>query len=69
MVKKTYIVPELFVVQLASRDAMLQSVSATSTLGGTRFGGTTSTPNNGGDAITDADVKGITDVNVWDNEW
>ena len=64
MVKKTYLVPELFVVQLSSRDAMM-SVSAMSTLG-VSSGGNTST-----NSIYDADVKEqtITDVNVWDNEW
>ena len=61
--KKTYMVPALLVVQLASRDALLQSVSAQSTLGVT-YKGTTS--DNG---VTDADVKGVTDVNVWDKEW
>jgi len=66
MVKNTYIVPELLVVQLASRDALLQSVSATSSLTGTSFGGRTST-----NSITDADVKeqNVTDVNLWDKEW
>ena len=64
MLKKRYIVPELFVVQLTSRDAMLQSVSATNTLSGTRFGGTTTSG-----SVSSADTKGISDVNVWDNEW
>ena len=68
MVKNTYIVPELLVVQLASRDALLQSVSATSSLTGTSFGGRTSASTT---TITDADVKeqNVTDVNLWDKEW
>ena len=62
---KTYISPAMLTVELGSRDAMLQSVSATSSLTGTRYGGTTGT------TITDADVKeqNVTDVNLWDKEW
>ena len=50
---------------------MLQSISATDSgtgLSGTSFGGTTSTPN-GGVSVSSADTKGISDVNIWDNEW
>ena len=64
--KKIYNQPTCIVVELASRDALLQSVSATSSLTGTSFGGETST-----NSITDADVKeqNVTDVNLWDKEW
>ena len=61
--KKTYIIPELVVVALASRDAMLNSLSANSSLG-TESGGTTT---EGG--VKDADIKGITDINIWDDKW
>ena len=64
--KKTYINPTIVTVQLRGRDAILTSVSGFATLDDTSFGGTTS---GGGNNITDADVKGISDVNVWDNEW
>ena len=66
--KKTYNQPTCIVVELASRDAMLQSVSATISLTGTSFGGRTSASTT---TITDADVKeqNVTDVNVWDKEW
>lgn len=64
MVKKRYIAPELIVVELASRNAMM-SVSAVSTLG-VGYRGTTS-----GNSIGEADVKeqNVSDVNLWDKEW
>ena len=63
--KKIYNQPTCLVVQLGSRDALLQSISATSTgLDDTSYGGTTS-----GNSIGSADVKGMTDVNLWDEEW
>ena len=63
--KKTYISPAALTVQLGYRDALLQSVSSTEGLGGTSWGGSTS--QEGGPSS--ADVKGMTDVNVWDEEW
>jgi len=60
--KKTYIIPAMLAVQLASRDTMM-TVSAMSTLG-VSSGGNTSTNN-----IQEADVKEVNDVNVWDKEW
>ena len=63
MVKKTYNQPTCFVVQLRGRDALLSSVSAAGTTG-MSYGGTTSV-----NEITNADVKGTNDVNLWDNEW
>ena len=65
--KKIYNQPTCLVVELASRDAMLQAVSGNVTLTGTRYGGTTSTAEGG--PITSGDVKGMNDVNLWDNEW
>ena len=62
--KKTYIAPDLMVVTLGSRDALLQSVSGTNSLTGTSWGGTTQT-----NSIEEADVKSVSDVNVWDKEW
>ena len=44
------------------------SVSGNESLGGTSYGGSTSSPNGGG-SITSGDVKGTSDVNVWDEEW
>jgi len=69
--KKTYISPAMLTVELASRDALLLSASATRTLSGTSFGGTTSTPNGGGSSVSSADVKeqNVSDVNLWDKEW
>ena len=65
MVKKIYNQPACLVVELGSRN-MFMGVSATNTgLDGTSFvEGGTSTNN-----ISDADVKGVTDVNLWDSEW
>ena len=60
--KKTYISPAMLTVQLGSRDALLQSVSSTESLNGTRFGGSSSS---GGPS--EADVK--ESKNVWDEEW
>jgi hypothetical protein len=62
--KKTYNQPTCLVVQLRSRDSLLVTVSATNSLSNTRYGGTTSV-----NSVTDADVKGTNDVNLWDNEW
>ena len=69
--KKIYNQPTCLVVELRGRDAMLTSISATdgtTGLGDVGFGGTTSTPN-GGVSVTSADTKGISDVNLWDEEW
>lgn len=65
--KKTYNQPTSFVVELRGRDAILQSISGGSSLDGTEFGGSTS--GNEGGFPDGGDVKGITDVNVWDEEW
>ena len=62
--KKIYNQPTCLVVQLGSRDALLQAVSS-SDLEGT----TTSSSGTGGSGISEGDVKGIADVNIWDNEW
>lgn len=64
MVKRTYIIPEFLVVNLVSRDALLQSVSGKASLSGTSYGGNSS---DAGDIS--ADVKESTDINVWDDEW
>ena len=65
--KKIYNQPTCLVVELSSRNAIM-AISGQETLSGTSWGGTTSSPTGGG-SISDADVKGITDVNVWDEEW
>ena len=62
--KKIYNQPTCLVVQLGSRDALLQTVSASEGLGGTSSGGNT---NEAG--IGEGDVKGHTSINVWDEEW
>jgi len=59
--KRTYISPVMLAVQLGSRDALLQSVSAEPTLGAS-YRGTTS--DNG---VTEGDVK--ESKSLWDNEW
>ena len=64
--KKTYNQPSCFVVVLGSRNAMMITLSANNAsmgLDGTSYGGNTGT------TVTTADVKGVTDVNLWDNEW
>ena len=64
--KKIYNQPMCLVVELGSRDAMLQALSSQDpTRGlGVGFGGGTDTNN-----VTSADTKGVSDVNVWDEEW
>ena len=63
--KKTYNQPTCLVVELRGRDALLTSLSAQNTgLDGTSDGGLTST-----NSIGSADTKGVSDVNLWDNEW
>lgn len=64
--KKTYNQPTCLVVELASRN-MFMDVSGNDSLTGTKFGGTTSSAEGG--AITSGDVKGMSDVNLWDEEW
>ncbi|MBQ4229426.1 MAG: hypothetical protein II675_06495 [Bacteroidaceae bacterium] len=64
--KKIYNQPTCLVVELGSRDSLLVTLSATNSstgLSGTSYGGIT------GSTITSADVKGISDVNLWDEEW
>ena len=63
IMKKTYIIPVSLTVNLGSCDAILQTVSGASTLSNTRYGG------NSAGNVTSADVKGQSDVNVWDSEW
>jgi hypothetical protein len=64
--KKTYNQPTCLVVELRGRDAILTSVSGNYSLDDTSWGGTTSSVSGG---VSEGDVKGITDVNLWDNEW
>jgi len=63
MVKKIYNQPTCLVVELGCRFALLGLSSGD--LDGTSNGGGTS----GKEFPDGGDVKGITDVNVWDNEW
>jgi hypothetical protein len=65
--KKIYNQPTCLVVELSSRNAIM-AISGQETLSGTSWGGKTSEAA-GGTGISEGDVKGITDVNVWDNEW
>ncbi len=60
--KKTYNQPTCLVVELGCRFALMGLSSED--LDGTTSGGGT-----GGSNISEGDVKGIADVNVWDNEW
>ena len=62
MVKKIYNQPTCLVVELGCRFALLGLSSGD--LDGTSNGGGT-----GGSSISEGDVKGIADVNLWDNEW
>ena len=67
--KKIYNQPSCIIVELGSRDSLLVTLSATNSstgLSDTGYGGTTS---GGSNNITDADVKGTSGVNVWDEEW
>ena len=71
MMKKTYNQPTCLVVELSSRNALLITLSAqnaTTGLEDTSYGGTTSSAA-GGAGISEGDVKGFSDVNLWDNEW
>ena len=61
--KKKYISPIMLTVQLGSRDALLQTVSAQSTLGA-GYRGTTYD-----NSVTEGDVKESKSINVWDEEW
>ena len=61
--KKTYISPIMLTVQLGSRDALLQTVSAVSGLRA-GYGGTTHEK-----GVSEGDVKESKSVNVWDEEW
>ena len=60
--KKTYIIPQSIVVRLMSRELVMQgSAKITGDIdidfGGESVGGMTS------------DVKVVTDINIWDDEW
>ena len=61
--KKTYNQPTSIVVELGCRFALLGLSSGD--LDGTEFGGGTS----GKEFPDGGDVKGMTDVNLWDEEW
>jgi len=58
--KKTYIIPETIVVRLMPTTAMLQAVSNPSVTVSTTSGAV---------AADEVDTKGVSDVNVWDEEW
>lgn len=60
MVKKTYINPETIVVRLMPTTAMLQASNPNVTL---------STNSNNSVDATNVETKGVSDVNVWDEEW
>ena len=60
MVKKTYIIPETIVVRLMPTTAMLQASNPNVTL---------STDSNNSINAASVDTKGVSDVNVWDEEW
>ncbi len=61
--KKTYIIPDMMVVSFIPTQPMLQtSVTDVSGTAGIGRGNDNEQPGVG-------DVKGITDVNLWDNEW
>ena len=60
--KKIYNQPTCLVVELGCRFALLGLSSGD--LDGTSNGGGTR-----GSSISEGDVKGIADVNLWDNEW
>ena len=60
MVKKTYIIPETIVVRLMPTTAMLQASNPNVTL---------STDSNNSVEAASVDTKGVSDVNVWDEEW
>ena len=62
MVKKIYNQPTCLVVELGCRFALL---GLSGNLDGTSNGGSTS----GKEFPDGGDVKGIADVNIWDNEW
>ena len=59
--KKTYITPAFFAVELGSRKNVMLTASET---GGNQI------ITSGGDGNgTDIGAKGVSDVNVWDEEW
>lgn len=62
--KKIYNQPTCLVVQLGSRDALLQAVSS-SDLEGT----TTSSSGTEEENIVEGDVKGLSSNSIWDEEW
>lgn len=64
MMKKIYIPPQLVVVKLGFRTALLQSVSSAASLNGTSYGG-----NSSDEVSISADVKGYGNNNIWDEEW
>ena len=63
--KKTYIIPESIIVRLSGRELVMLQGSAKIQIGGSDpvdYGGTSEGGMTG-------DVKGISDVNLWDDEW
>lgn len=64
MIRKKYIHPQLVVVKLSCRAAMLQSVSGAASLDGTSYGGDSSDAGS-----ISADVKEIGNNNIWNEEW
>ena len=59
--KKTYITPAFVAVELGFRKNVMLTASET--------GGSQLITNGGSGDGTDIGVKGVTDVNVWDEEW
>ena len=64
--KKIYNQPTCLVVEISSCNVLI-TISGESTLNDTSYGGNASTA--AGGPITSGDVKGMTDVNLWDSEW
>jgi hypothetical protein len=62
--KRKYNAPNLIAVELGSRHAILQSVSANATLTGTEYGGNSA---DAGDVH--ADVKEAGSSDIWGAEW
>lgn len=59
--KKTYISPSLLVVRLTMTQPIAGSLNVEGTSGSAQF--------YDADATGAGMAKGITDVNIWDNEW
>ena len=61
IMKKTYISPNILVVRLGLTQPIAGSLNVNETSGSATFYNT--------DATGEGMTKGISDVNVWDNEW